>query len=325
MPQAGAKKYDETGRHQPLASDLTALLLNEADYRLGDLKDWLKEVHYRSKRLKGRDAERAATLFDRFFELVRAVTPQANIEFKEVDETGVIQISTNGRVVPLEAVSQGTASVLCWVGLMLQRMHEVHRELSNPEEGPTLVLIDEIDAHMHPAWQRELVPTLRKFFPGLQVIATTHSPMIVGSMAANEIFTARQEGNRVVIKPSEISTRGLRADQVLTSPLFRLGSAHVDPVAAEMQERYIELASRLPDTLSEKEKAELNEAEAYLDKATLSSVDRFQAQQAFDVMEKTIKAQLNELKDTTPDQLRKVEAEIKVQLAEAAARERQGA
>jgi predicted ATP-binding protein involved in virulence len=68
----------------------------------------------------------------------------------------------------------------------LQRLYDVHHALEDPEDGPALVLIDEIDAHMHPAWQRTIAPTLKELFPDLQVLATTHSPMIVGTLSEGQ-------------------------------------------------------------------------------------------------------------------------------------------
>src|SRR5262249_57438715 len=70
-------------------------------------------------------------------------------------------------------VSQGAASVLSWVGVLYQRLHEISN--GDLEGLAALVLIDEIDAYLHPALQRTLVPTLQKLFPNLQVVATTRS------------------------------------------------------------------------------------------------------------------------------------------------------
>jgi hypothetical protein len=84
--------------------------------------------------------------------------------------------------VPLEAISQGTGSVLCWIGTLLERLSEAG------SGGAALVLIDEIDAHMHPKWQQLFVSAFREQFQDVQVIATTHSPLLVGSLKPEEIW-----------------------------------------------------------------------------------------------------------------------------------------
>ena len=80
-----------------------------------------------------------------------------------------------------------------WVGILLQRLYETPLTVP-PLDRYALVLIDEIDAHMHPSWQRSLVDTLKELFPNVQFIATTHSPLIVAGLEKSEIYTIRREG-----------------------------------------------------------------------------------------------------------------------------------
>ena len=55
-------------------------------------------------------------------------------------------------------------------------------------ETPGVVLIDEIDAHLHPRWQRSVLRSLRETFPSLQFIATSHSPQVIGELTRDEIW-----------------------------------------------------------------------------------------------------------------------------------------
>jgi hypothetical protein len=112
-------------------------------------------------------------------------------------------------------------------------------------------------------------------------------------------------------------TRGLRADQVLTSPLFDLSSGQVDLEAEKMTKMYTEVIGRAPDSLSAEDQEKLQRAMAYLDKATVSPHARFQAHQAYEVMEASVRAELERL---TPEDRKRIEAEIRVQLAEVAAK-----
>ena len=64
------------------------------------------------------------------------------------------------------------------------------------KETPGLVLIDEIDLHLHPKWQRQIVPALKKIFPKIQFFATTHSPQVIGECKPEEIVLLTPQGQK---------------------------------------------------------------------------------------------------------------------------------
>jgi predicted ATP-dependent endonuclease of OLD family len=75
--------------------------------------------------------------------------------------------------------------LLGWVGYLCQRLKETAQDSNSDPlstDGYALVLIDEVDAHMHPRWQQVLVRRLKQVFPNVQFIASTHSPLIVGGL-----------------------------------------------------------------------------------------------------------------------------------------------
>lgn len=76
------------------------------------------------------------------------------------------------------------------------------------KETPGLVLIDEIDLHLHPNWQRRIVSDLKSAFPKIQFVATTHSPFIVQSLKSNEVWN--------LDKLMDISPEELKIDTVAT-------------------------------------------------------------------------------------------------------------
>jgi SIR2-like protein/putative AbiEii toxin of type IV toxin-antitoxin system/AAA domain-containing protein len=294
----------------PSALDLTTLITNEVDARLTDLKAWLIDLRARSKATSGTEAKLAGRLFERFFTVLAAVTPEAGIKFHDIDPQKRILIEANGELVPLEAVSQGTASVLCWVGVMLQRMHEVHAALENPEHGSVMVLIDEIDAHMHPLWQQAIAPALRTEFPQLQVLATSHSPLIVGAMAPEEILVVQRVDGHPVAEHSHIDPRGMRADQLLTSGLFSLKGTR-DPKTTAMLMRYTDLAARSPEELSVTDRAELESLAETLDLRLPAPDEREEARKSFELIEGALDDRLAGMSEDRKEQLRR---EIKVQL-----------
>jgi hypothetical protein len=90
-----------------------------------------------------------------------------------------------------------------------------------------IVLIDEIEQHLHPRWQRQIIKLLRDQFPKVQFVATTHTPMCaVGTTdlddAECELIKLEQQDCKVIAIEDLVPPRGQRADQVLTSLLFEL-------------------------------------------------------------------------------------------------------
>ena len=87
------------------------------------------------------------------------------------------------------------------------------------------MLVDEIDLHLHPKWQREVIGFLTERFPNTQFIVTAHSPLIVQAAAGANLAVLKREGDHVVIENHPETIRGWRIDQVLTSDLFDLPTA----------------------------------------------------------------------------------------------------
>ena len=95
-------------------------------------------------------------------------------------------------------LSSGTQGTYLWVlHLSLKIMHEGG---SSPgwETKPAILLIDEIENHLHPTWQRRVIPALLEHFPGLQIFATTHSPFVVAGLKAGQVHILKRDANGVV-------------------------------------------------------------------------------------------------------------------------------
>jgi predicted ATP-binding protein involved in virulence len=95
----------------------------------------------------------------------------------------------NGNVLPLRLLSDGYRNMIGMVADLAFRMAVLNPFLEERAalETPGVVLIDEIDLHLHPKWQRHIVDDLKRAFPKVQFIATTHSPFIIQSLAPGEL------------------------------------------------------------------------------------------------------------------------------------------
>lgn len=90
-----------------------------------------------------------------------------------------MSVNKNGETLNVLQLSQGEKSLMALVGDIARRLAMLNPALENPLEGDGIVLIDEVDMHLHPTWQRTLVARLTKTFPHCQFVLTTHSPLVI--------------------------------------------------------------------------------------------------------------------------------------------------
>jgi WD40 repeat protein len=199
------------------------------------------------------------------FEVIAGLTDRADIDFLRVNENYrvMVRAAEAPTGVPLELLSQGLTSLLGWVGYLCQRLKETAQESNSgplPTDGYALVLIDELDAHMHPRWQQVLVPRLKKIFPNVQFIVSTHSPLIVGGLETSEVVRFDRDSAGVVqVTIPDHALKGVGAAGLLTSDMFGLTS-HLDSETAEALDRKRQLTAKvLDETLSTSEKLSIEE------------------------------------------------------------------
>jgi hypothetical protein len=245
---------------EPRVEDLLPLLRNQVDSRLDDIKQWIINVEARARQTGD---QRTRQMLDRFFEVLGELAPGTTFEFESVDQASwEVWVRTDDGVVSIDQLSQGMNSIIAWVGTLLQRMYDIYEDSNEPTAEPAFVLIDELDAHLHPAWQRLLPGLTRNSFPRVQFLATSHSPLVAGSLRQGELFVAERalrasggdtETLAVIVTAADVDPEGLRADQVLTSPLFGLMTSR-SPDFGRKVERYSQLitaASRTPEEEAE--------------------------------------------------------------------------
>lgn len=96
----------------------------------------------------------------------------------------------------VDQLSDGEKCTLALLGDIARRVAMANPCRENPMEGSGIVLIDEIDLHMHPAWQRRILSVLRELFPNIQFLITTHSPQILGEVDRSyNLFLLRRDEN----------------------------------------------------------------------------------------------------------------------------------
>ena len=142
-----------------------------------------------------------------------------------------------GLDVPFDALSDGFRAYIGWIGDLLY-----HMCLCCPLDGRLvdhlgIVMIDEVDLHLHPEWQLVVLPTISRALPKLQFLCTTHSPIVAGTVESANLHLVLPDGDTAsVLAPPEVEIHGLTADQILQSSHFGLVSTRAPDFYAELQE-----------------------------------------------------------------------------------------
>lgn len=113
--------------------------------------------------------------------------PQTEGFFKRFDAQGSLVVSKGGNDLKINQLSSGEKMLLLLIADIARRLSIANPLRSNPLEGEGIVLIDEIELHLHPRWQRNIIPALNKTFPNIQFIVTTHSPQVLSNVHKNDI------------------------------------------------------------------------------------------------------------------------------------------
>lgn len=101
-------------------------------------------------------------------------------------------VSKHGQDFRVDDLSDGEKGLLALTGDLAKRLALANPGLTNPLRGEGVVLIDELELHLHPSWQRSVVHCLQNTFPNVQFVVTTHSPQILSELQPDQIFLLRE-------------------------------------------------------------------------------------------------------------------------------------
>ncbi|MCJ2031320.1 AAA family ATPase [Methylobacterium sp. J-043] len=158
-----------------------------------------------------------------------------------LDSDSRLIIDDNGRAQPLDELSSGFKSVLAITADIMDVMYEVWSGMTSAQ---AFILVDEIDAHLHPSWRLAIVEALRDTFPLAQFLMTTHDPLPLRGLTDGEIAILNRDEDGISLnKPLVEGLGGMSVDQMLTSDLFGLETT-LDADTADRLARYYSLLSR---------------------------------------------------------------------------------
>jgi energy-coupling factor transporter ATP-binding protein EcfA2 len=236
-------------------------------HSLPNVTEWLLQADYAAKSEK----PKAALLRDQIRDVL--AHPDSGI-LPDVDDLRFahqegdaspprVEFHTPYGWVTIDQLSLGYRTMIAWVVDLARRLFKRYPESDNPLAEPAVCLVDEIDLHLHPKWQRKIIDFLSDRFPNTQFIVTAHSPLVVqAAQDANIALLKRvavDDGDDYVEIHNDMEPVGnLRVDQILTSDLYGLESARPPDVDDLLEERR-ELLSK--SELTDEDEARLDEIE----------------------------------------------------------------
>lgn len=221
LPRGNAKEYGQVYARIDNLFDAFLPLLDAEEWLVGAKRAKFDEVALALKDLLALDA--TATL---------------------KRQRGKVFVSALGERAPIRRLSDGFQSV---VAMSIDIVEVAVRLWGSARNAEGIVLLDEIGAHLHPTWKMRIVGSLRRAFPGIQFIATTHDPLCLRGLEKGEVVVMkRAEDHRIEAVTGLPSPSEFRVDQLLTSEFFGLNSTTDPRTEAEFDEYYALLALSEP-------------------------------------------------------------------------------
>jgi predicted ATPase len=221
------ERFDpSTRRKSAVVRARRVMSLFDESYSLVPLAAWLPLVESKDK-----------TRYAQVATLLRSIVGEGHWRFTGEMESGEYLFQRGDQKVPYPALSDGYRAFYGWLGDLLHHVCDTATPGKTMVQNQGMVMIDEIDLHLHPSWQMEVLPRLSKELPNIQFIVTSHSPLVVGSLQwVNLIVLEPADAQSTTLVRKEIPVHGLDADQVLVTPFFGLNTSRVGDKAARLKD-----------------------------------------------------------------------------------------
>jgi predicted ATP-binding protein involved in virulence len=234
--------------------------------------DELRRWFYREMAAAGANGGRKRPGYEVVRRTVFGCLPEADDLWFDIDQADLI-CSIAGQAQPLRNLSDGQRMLLAMVAdiaikAVTLNAHLLPSDELGPEDDPLprvlqktpgVVLIDELDLHLHPSWQRRVAADLKRSFPSIQFVCTTHSPQIIGELPREQIRIITDEmayspghsfgvdSSRILEEIMGTTQRAESMDKLLTKFARQVGEDDFDGARATLQQAADELGENDPD------------------------------------------------------------------------------
>lgn len=185
--------------------------LFSANARLIHAETWLRREKLR--------ATADGRFFNAVLDTIASLLPGRETVLLEGDQLLIIE--PGGRRLPFAAMSDGYLTTLGWTIDLIARWAHRYRDTGKLDENfakdmPCIVLVDELDLHLHPEWQLDIIPRLRAAFPKTTFVVTTHNPLTLQGTRPGEVFVLERDAEGTIGITQRDITPGLDANRILT-------------------------------------------------------------------------------------------------------------
>lgn len=240
-------RVDEAGRQASSFSRAQRIMsLFDEAYSLLPLSHWLP-------RYQESDPDR----FTEVANLVNRLLGPDRYQFTGDMEDGEYLFQDQNICVPFPALSDGYRALLGWIGDLLYHICETCPKGKPLAENQGIVMIDEVDLHIHPGWQMRLLPEIARQLPRIQFVVTSHSPLLVGSLEWRNVIVIRDSTDGSSLERVRVRVSRMDADQILLTDIFGLESTRsasqthrIRELLADAREGDTEAARKLMAELS---------------------------------------------------------------------------
>ncbi|WP_165840906.1 AAA family ATPase [Larkinella punicea] len=231
------------------------------DIELINAEEWIVQADYLALK-DGRFSTKYQTVKRILLQLFNSEI--SDIYINTDSGTPKVYFKTNYGNVRLHELSLGYKTLIAWTVDFAKGLSDRYPDSENPLAEPAICLVDEIDLHLHPKFQRNIIQFLTETFPNTQFIVTAHSPLIVQSAGDANIILLKRVGDEVHVENDPVDVRNWRLDQILSSELFG-----IEDKTLQMRRERDKLLGK--NVLSEQEQNRLLELNAELDSVPFSS------------------------------------------------------
>ena len=217
-----------------------------------------------------------------------------NLPIREEPSYSAYREDADSVPIYLGHLSSGTEGTLLWIRWLALNMVNDYDFEDEWEMQPAILLIDEIENHLHPTWQRRVIPALLERFPGLQIFATTHSPFVVAGLKAGQVHLLKRDENGVVTATTNTEdVVGWTADEILRTMMGV--EEPTDQLTVDRANRLRQLREK--ETLTPEEESELNELRRQVNEDLLSKGGPLETQREryADLMQRFLASRQSEL------------------------------
>ena len=171
-------------------------------------------------------------------DLLNHLLGPGHYRFTEEMKEGEYLFERGGMRVPYRSLSDGYRAFIAWVADLLYHVCYGCPSGKKLVDSAGVVLVDEIDLHLHPKWQMQVVHTVARALPRMQFVLTSHSPLIASSLEWMNIITLRidNRSNRTRTERLKQSIHGLDADQMLLTDFFGLKTTRASGKVSELDD-----------------------------------------------------------------------------------------